>query len=105
MLTMIEIRHKQKDEIDFRNELLQDQYDIEQVEVKKEEDKPLLTAQVLGDLQMLLAVFLILLLTVVVITLKVKLDRESQSQVCCPDFLLIPRRGGRIDDLQTNRSK
>ena len=77
LLTMI--RQKQKDEIDFKNELLPDQYDIEQEQeaAKKEEDKPLFTSQVLEDLQMLLAVFLILLLTVLVITLKVKLETVS----------------------------
>ena len=75
LITMI--RQKQKDEIDFKNELLPDQYDIEQEAAKKEEDKPLFTSQVLEDLQMLLAVFLILLLTVLVIILKVKLETVS----------------------------
>lgn len=61
----------EKDEIDFRNQLLPDKDDIEQENVRKENDKPWLTSQLVEDIQMFLAVFLILVLTVLVITIKV----------------------------------
>ena len=62
---------QEKDEIDFRNQLLPDKDQTQPKKVGKEEDKPLLTSQMMEDLQMLLAVFLIIVLTLLVVVLKV----------------------------------
>ena len=62
---------QEKDEMDFRNQLLPDKDQPQSKKVAKEEDKPLLTSQMMEDLQMLLAVFLILVLTLLIIILKV----------------------------------
>ena len=62
---------REKDEMDFRNQLLPDKDQPQPKKVAKEEDKPLLTSQMMEDLQMLLAVFLILVLTLLIIILKV----------------------------------
>ena len=62
---------REKDEIDFRNQLLPDKDQTPPKKVAKEEDKPLMTSQMMEDLQMLLAVFLIILLTLVICSLKV----------------------------------
>ena len=62
---------QEKDEMDFRNQLLPDKDQPQSKKVAKEEDRPLLTSQMMEDLQMLLAVFLILVLTLLIIILKV----------------------------------
>ena len=62
---------REKDEIDFRNQLLPDKDQTPPKKVGKEEDKPLFSPQMMEDLQMLLAVFLIILLTFLIIILKV----------------------------------
>ena len=62
---------QEKDEIDFRNQLLPDKDQPQPKKIAKEEDKPLLTSQMMEDLQMLLAVFLIIVVTLLIIIFKV----------------------------------
>ena len=61
----------EKDEMDFRNQLLPDPDQPQEKKVGKEDYKPLLTPQMKEDLQMVLSVFLIIVLTLLIIILKV----------------------------------
>ena len=78
---------REKDEIDFRNQLLPDKDQPQPKKVAKEEDKPWLTSQMMEDLQMLLAVFLIIVVTLLIIILKV--GGGDQSSVLLRQFFTL----------------